>query len=1223
MNRMAKLFGAFVLLFLVTASAVAQVASAELHVTVKDAKGAVVRNATVTVRNETTRIERTQTANTDGEYPFRALPPGRYELSVTAAGFAKAVATEVSVTVGQIAELPVFLQVASVSEVVNVSSEAALVETQRSSAATTIEQARIENLPINGRNYINFALTNSQLARDTAPSIGAAPTSGLNVGGQRARSNQVNVDGMDNVDNSTNGIRSTVSQEAVQEFQLLTNGYSAEYGRASGGVINIITKAGSNDFHGSAFGYLRNRLIQAVNPFSTLADPAYTRVQAGATAGGALVKNRTFYFLSYETTRRHESGYSSIGQNNFGLTQNADITRFINASLGPFGIPPQPNGTFVVPVTPQQATLLGVLPVSAASAQYAVALMGGSVGINGVNPLTAFLKGTGAPAFASLGPNFFAPSVVTGGVPQLDRFPTSFVPLNTLVGNFPVSETTDTWSMRLDHRLTANQQLLFRGSVTPSKGDGIQVNAQGPQNFGQNAWSRTSRQDFHDASGTAQHIWSIGDNKVNEFRFQYSRRGLLYSYSTGPNGSNVAVNIPGVAFFGREPFSYVKRTEQRYQTTDNMSWTIGKHSIKFGADVNYLPLEADFTVNFGGIYNFGDISLPSGLAAPQCQALGLGNAANCGFPVSAVQAYGLGIPQNFIQGVGNPHDEFSNKTLGVFLQDSWRVGRNLTLNYGVRYDVEYTPTFKAATSLAQSAQDALGITQGIPRDFNNVAPRIGLAWDPWGDGKTVVRGSFGMFYDHPLLGLAFDSDVADATQAPQIVLFGGTPSGCSLNAANAFTGRLACLPASFTYLPNEQRFNPAPNTDSVWVNQNFLTAGVPLTMLPFGFPTGKNFVYAYSNQANFTIEHDYGHNLSVSLQYNFNGGHHLNRPINANAVRTDLLIANYKNALAAGDIGAASGPLSVGTVGAPCGVGSGGVPWVAPFIVNFFRPSGLNPSFAPLLGTGGPLNGCNPAVQGLLALDKLGYGVSVPFSDMPSNYSNGSSVYHGFTANVKKRFSKNYEFLASYTWSHSIDDSTDLQSPLSPQNNYRPDLERSNSLFDQRHRFVFSAVYQSGRLGQGFFNKLLSDWTLAPIIEVGSGRPFNIITGIDQNFDFGTTTDRPMMAQAGQTNSCGQTASATEFSPTGFVIPACYKDGQYIGDLGRNTGIRPMTLFTDLRVSRRIRLTERIGLDGVMDVFNLINRRNVADVNPLWDHAGQATAAFDPRQFQFALRLSW
>ena len=149
--------------------------------------------------------------------------------------------------------------------------------------------------------------------RDNAPNTGGAPTSGLNISGQRARSNLVNVDGADATDNSTNGVRSTVSQEAVQEFQIITNNYAPEYGRAAGGVVNIITRSGSNDFHGDVFGYLRNRNFQAVNPFSTVPNPAYTRVQAGAAFGGPIKKDKTFFYFSYEITRRHETGFSDIG----------------------------------------------------------------------------------------------------------------------------------------------------------------------------------------------------------------------------------------------------------------------------------------------------------------------------------------------------------------------------------------------------------------------------------------------------------------------------------------------------------------------------------------------------------------------------------------------------------------------------------------------------------------------------------------------------------------------------------------------------------------------------------------------------------------------------------------------------------------------------------------------------------------------------------------------
>ncbi len=218
------------------------VATGDLHVTVKDAKGNVVVNATVIVSDVAKGLTRTATGDGQGGYSVRLLPPGAYTVTVEAPGFGKAEAKDVGITVGGLVELPVALAVATGREIVEVNSQAELVETSRTSTTDTIGQRRIDNLPINGRNYINFTLTDSQVVRDNAPNTGAAPTSGLNMSGQRARSNLVNVDGADATDNSVNGVRSTVSQEAVQEFQIITNSYSAEYGRAAGGVVNIITR---------------------------------------------------------------------------------------------------------------------------------------------------------------------------------------------------------------------------------------------------------------------------------------------------------------------------------------------------------------------------------------------------------------------------------------------------------------------------------------------------------------------------------------------------------------------------------------------------------------------------------------------------------------------------------------------------------------------------------------------------------------------------------------------------------------------------------------------------------------------------------------------------------------------------------------------------------------------------------------------------------------------
>jgi Carboxypeptidase regulatory-like domain/TonB dependent receptor-like, beta-barrel len=1187
----------FLALFL-SASAMAQTAAtADLHGTVKDPNGAMISGATVTVRDQARNFERSVQTNEAGYYTLLSLPPGSYKLTVTAKGFATLVANNVTLTVGQSADYPLALSLPTAETEVTVTGEPLLVETAKTSTSTTIGQQRIENLPINGRNYVNFSLTNSQVQRDVAPSIGAAPTSGLNFGGQRARSNAVNVDGMDAVDNGVNGIRSTLSQEGVQEFQIITNGYEAEYGRASGGVVNIITKSGTNDFHGSVFGYLRNRDFQAQNPFTNTPDPAYTRVQAGTAFGGALKKDRTFYYFSFETTRRQETGFSTIGANNFGLVPLANAASF--------GIPTVPG--FTPLVTPAQSAFLNAAGSNPLTQQYAA--------------LAVFGAGTalaGAPGSPLLG------RFVTSNMP----LPASFHNLISQTGNYPVSEGTDVYSLRFDHKFTNTNSIMVRGGLSPSDQTGIQVNAQN-QDFGQNAFSRTSTQNYHDGSIGVQDTWLLGDNKINEARYQYSRRGLLYNFSRGAGGGDVAVNIPGFAFFGREPFSFVDRVEQRHQISDNFSLIKGRHSFKFGADVNHLPVTADFTVNFGGIYNFGELTadqlgFPTGLGIPS---------------FSAVQAYGLGIPQVFIQGVGNPHDAFNLTSMGFFAQDSWRIGNRLTLNYGVRYDYEMTPTFAAVNQLSQAAQDALNITQGIPSDKNNVAPRIGLAWDPKGDGKTVIRSSYGMFYDHPLLALAFDSDVADGSQAPQFILFGGSPctaasvpSPINLNATNTFQGSLgnaSCTPAGFAsaldYLPGQQRFNPAPNAPSVFTNQQYLAAGVPLISQPFGFPTGKNFEYGYAEQAGLSIEHDLGHEFAISATYNYTGGHHLNRPINVNPANPKALIENWERANAwalANGQPLFTNPLSIAT----CNVGPAGA-FVPPALLSFFRPSGVNPSlttaFAPCMGLANLVAGQY----------RLGLGTEVPFSDMVGNFSNGSSVYHGMTLNLRKRMKNHYEFLASYTWSHAIDDSTDLQTLLSPQDDLHPEQERANSTFDQRHRFVLSGVYQSQNAGSGFWGKFFSNWTLAPIIEFSSGRPFNIVTATDQNFNFSTSTDRPNAVAAGTpTNACGFPTVPSKASPTGaFQIP-CFIDsnpldgvfnGSLDGNLGRNAGTRPMTIFTDMRVAKAISFTERVKLEGIVDAFNFINRFNVADVNTLYTEAGTPTAAFDPRQFQFGLRLTW
>ncbi len=1243
-----KILSVSILVLLLSSIAFSQggVATGDLHITVRDPKGSLVTNAIVTVSDVAKGLARTGTGDGEGGYSVRQLPPGAYTVAVEAGGFGKVEDKDVSITVGGLVELPIALAVATGKEVVEVSSQAELVETSRTSTTDTIGQRRIDNLPINGRNYINFTLTDSQVVRDNAPYLGAAPTSGLNMSGQRGRANLVNVDGADATDNSTNGVRSTVSQEAVQEFQIITNGYAPEYGRASGGVVNIITRSGSNDFHGDIFGYLRNRNFQAVNPFSTIPNPAYTRVQAGAAFGGPIKKNKTYFYFSYEVTRRHETGFSSIGQNNFGLVP-FDTTQ-VGLPFGTLQLTSDQVSFFTNPATlaaEANPVFLGAVE------QYAV-LTGASSGqaIQGVWPSQLVAGATGGVLNTWAGfPTTCSPGSACPPVPA------SYQTLASQIGNFPVFEGTSLYSLRLDHNINNNNRLTLRANVSPSTTTGLEGSGE-DQPFGQNAYSRTSEQTYRDVTGVVKDTWTIGNNRVNEFTFQYARRGLSYFYNTQiPGGADPAVNIPGFAYFGREPYSYIQRTEQRYQFADNFSWTIGRHATKFGVDFTYLPLTAIFAVNYGGNYDFGSFSSSElGFISP---------VAGDPFPIlSAVQAYGAGLPGDFVQGLGSPSDTFHNIPIGAFWQDSWRIRPNLTLNYGLRYDVEIPPKFKAPSALAEAGYNFLGLQKGIQTDKNNIQPRVGVAWDPKGDGKTVVRASYGLFYDHPLLGLYFLGDASDGSTSGQLA-FGGTGfcngagNPANLNAWTTFQGLLSlpqCAPslspsanANLGYLPDQQRFQALNFPQSEFLNQNYLNPStfLPLVFQPFGYPQSKNFVYAYAQQANFSIERDLGKGFDLNMSYNFNGGRHLNRPINANAQRGDLLVANWQAAQGDPSSNSAFGPLAVGSGALPCNVNpTNGKPWVSAALMNFFRPSGLNPSIADALiagGGGACVTTLAPAV--LQFLQASGYSIAgfntscdpttlancIPFGDMDANYSNGSSIYHGLSANLRKRFGNHYEFLASYTWSHAIDDSTDLQSPLTPQDSYYPGLDRSNSTFDQRHRFVFSGVYQTGKLGgNGFAEKFFSNWTIAPLIDFNSGRPFNIITGNGDNLQESALTGRPNTFVNAACTALGFPSFNSKYSPTGVFQEPCIADfnGTLLsldGNLGRNADTTPWTVFDDLRVSKRIYFGERFNMDLIVDMFNLANRYNVSAVSPLFTSAGQATAAYDPRQFQFAMKLNW
>jgi len=298
---------------------------------------------------------------------------------------------------------------------------------------------------------------------------------------------------------------------------------------------------------------------------------------------------------------------------------------------------------------------------------------------------------------------------------------------------------------------------------------------------------------------------------------------------------------------------------------------------------------------------------------------------------------------------------------------------------------------------------------------------------------------------------------------------------------------------------------------------------------------------------------------------------------------------------------------------------------ISPAIANFFRPNAPNYFLAQALSGGA----VTPAVLNSQLPGSLrSAGTISPFGSINAQTSDGNSIYHAMNIDLKKRFSHNFQFLASYTWSHAIDDSSDLQTLLLPQDNRNFRAERSNALFDQRQRFVFSGVVASPpawRSGDGL-HKFLADFTFAPIVEISSGRPFNILSNQDTNNDQSNQTDRPSISGGGLLCVPG-TVGCTPL----------ITNGQFsTGDLARNMGITHKYISFDARLTKAIRLGERFRLDIIAEGFNLFNRFNegaaspfIDDVNAFRQQAGNGhfysrpTAAFDPRQFQFGLKLNW
>lgn len=776
-----------------------QVSSGDLTGTVSDPAHAAIQRATITATNPDRGITRTALSGANGEYRIPLLPPGMYRVRVEAPGFATKVIDRVEIRVGDTVALPVEMVVSQVSTEVSVIAEPPVVDSQRTQQSSTLQSQQIRNLPINRRNYLDFALLTpgvvetNDLVDGTDYRVVQAPQSGLSFGGYNGRGNAFAIDGAENYSGG-GGVRPSISQEAVAEFQVNRNSFSAEFGGAFGGAINIISRSGTNDLHGNLFGFLRQSAIQARNFF----DPgksSFTRSQAGATVGAPIKRDKTFLFLALERLDRHETSFVPILQDRSVFGQ----------------------------LTPSQ------------------------------QQLATFFNASGSPQLAGLAAAMRQNLITT-------NFPNTVALFNANSGNFPFGEDNTQGSVRLDQRWTDKHQSFFRGNITKSYSSNAATGALIGYNRGRDIEQR-------DGTVLASHLWVISPRTFSQTRISFSHYTINVP-TTDPIGPQI--DISGFGFFGREIFLPSKNIERHFQFQQTFTHTKATHAFKFGVDVNPVRVNVHSETFFSGRFSFGenvpigqlfntvagDPNFTTGLAQTLAQVGQSRLIPNLSAPISALQAYNLGYPTYYQQGFGNPDWIGTQKRLNLFAEDTWRIHPRVTLNLGVRYELEANPKI-------------------VGTDPNNVAPRVGLAWTVTDDQKTVVRAGYGIYYAHIDTQVANVADTLAGTQIAQVfVPLSGVPG-----LVNPLTGRPLTSADIYQRLLGQGVIGRRQIQAS-----DLLQFGVrPAPTNPFAviFGIDPNFVNPYAQQASFEIEREVL-GVGVSAGYNFNRGAHLVRILDRN-----------------------------------------------------------------------------------------------------------------------------------------------------------------------------------------------------------------------------------------------------------------------------------------------------------------------------------------------------
>jgi hypothetical protein len=1127
---------------------------------VTDPAGAGVAGAQVTATQEGTGFSRAATTDAEGFYVIPSLQPAAYNLAVEAKGFSTTKEHGVTLLADQSLTVNLSLKLGSVTEVVTVTTNAVQVDTSTSSLKQVIEQQRISELPLNGRNAAQLTLLvagavnspNGGADQGATKTFPGAVTYSTN--GTRQDSISYQLDGGNYVDEYTNVNQPFPFPDALLEFSVQTSNYSAEYGENAGGVVNVITKSGTNSFHGDAFEFVRNPIFNAQNFFATPTTPdRIKRNQYGGTVGGPVIHDKTFFFVGYQRT-----AFRNLVLGSSHVVGQTDITNFL-ATGGPGATPGK--------LDPGVAKMLGI------------------------DPATGVYLGSAA-KFSLAGP------LPTGSNP-------------TVAFSKPDIENFDSGMGKIDHSIGKSDKITARYEFdrftkAPVFNPLVAYTDATFSIVAQNAL-------IHET-----HIFS--PTLINDFRASYSRE--VSTRGPAPNAANLTTfetaalpfepspsAIQGIGVqsgfsFGDNPTGIFTRNNFTY--ADDVSWEKGKHDIHFGGMIEWSQVDLNNQFNQPGIVNFCTQDTYAINGYPKGEPAALPTYQNF-LAGTMCDGNATGNGYAFQQGAGE-YKANRDKFPGLYIQDNFHMTARLTLNLGLRYEpaipwsdngdrwAQVNLAAMAANTRSKvypnappgiffSSQNGISDPQmpknALNSSLNHFAPRVGFAYDVFGDGKTSLRGGGGIFYDSRAEGMLSNRFVDEWPFSPQFILStAGNSSPTVGSTAGSFSDPLCTLPA----------------TQAALNCSGAQAASYPKFPSPFPAPTN----FAYNPPFN-----------EIAVTYDPSGVDHVTTVYEWNLTVERQLPAGFL--LRAAYVGSRTLHIletQYYNAGVPCNSPTSNVACTGKANVGLANLTVCE-------ATGGTVASCQGDANKSGALFKpntFSTTVQADINDVNANYN-------ALQTSLEKRMSHGFTLLANYTYSKSLDDlpfgegvtGFDTGYSALPLNNpNRHSFDYGPSSFDHTHVFTGSYVWQSPSLTghSSLVHHLLGDYELGGILSAASGRPITILQGTELS-GTGIGNDRGTYiagvnpyssTTCGTTVNCVSWLSPAAFQPTkvtsGCTPPAtsCNNPAIYgtFGNVGKNVLRLPHTVNWDMQLTKNILITERWRVQLRAEYFNIFNHPNFA-----------------------------